>query len=60
MSQENLEWFIAERARALAIVYLTRRSDLAIKKAGVSVGLEFLVYISKYRPALERPSGTIP
>ena len=47
MSQETQEWFVAERARALAMVYLTRRDDLAVVKAGQGIGLEFIVYIRK-------------
>jgi hypothetical protein len=47
VSQEKQNWFVAERARALALVSLTRRSDLVVTKAGEGVGLEFLVYLNK-------------
>lgn len=47
MSQENQTWFVAERARALALVHLTRREDLIVKKAAEEVGLKFLVSIKK-------------
>jgi hypothetical protein len=47
MSQQNQQWFVAERARALALVHLTRRDDLVVKKAEEGVGLEFMVYIHK-------------
>jgi hypothetical protein len=52
MSEEKQEWFIAERARVLAMVALTRRDDLLIMPAGQSVGIQFLVCITK--------EGTLP
>ncbi len=47
MSEEKQEWFVAERARVLAMVHLTRRDDLVVAKAGPGVGLEFLVSIAR-------------
>jgi hypothetical protein len=47
MSKNEQEWFIAERSRALALMHLTRRKDLAVTNAGQGVGLEFLVSIAK-------------
>ena len=45
MSETTQAWFVAERARAMAIVHLTRRDDLVVSKAGQGVGLEFIVTI---------------
>jgi hypothetical protein len=47
MSEQGQEWFIAERARAMARMYLTRRADLAITEEGRAVGLEFLVFVTR-------------
>jgi hypothetical protein len=41
------EWFVTERARALAMVTLTRRDDLVIQSAGQGIGLQFIVSITK-------------
>jgi hypothetical protein len=43
VSEEKQEWFVAKRARALAMVHLTRRDDLAVANAPQGVGLQFLV-----------------
>ena len=47
MSEENQEWFVAERTRALAMVHLTRRDDLKVVKAEPGLGLEFIVAVAK-------------
>jgi hypothetical protein len=47
VTQADQKWFVGERTRALATVYLTRRDDLMVTKAGPGVGLEFLVFITK-------------
>src|SRR5947208_988531 len=47
MSKNEQEWFIAERSKALALMHLTRRKDLAVTNAGRDVGLEFIVSIAK-------------
>src|SRR5829696_1412222 len=47
MSEEKQEWFVAERAKALAMVHLTRRSDLVVMNAAQGVGLQFIVSITK-------------
>ena len=47
MSENKQAWFIAERARALAVIHLTRRDDLVVMKPGQGVGLEFIVTITK-------------
>lgn len=47
MTEEKQEWFVAERARALAMIHLTRRKDLVVKQAGREAGLEFVVTITK-------------
>jgi hypothetical protein len=39
------EWFLAERARNLAAVVLTRRSDLDFKDVKEDTGLDYLVHI---------------
>jgi hypothetical protein len=49
------EWFIAERARALALVHLTRRDDVTVTPAGREVGLDLMVYLKKDRSV--RPFG---
>lgn len=47
MSEKKQDWFIAERARTLALLHLTRRKDLVITPAGRDVGLEFIVFIKQ-------------
>jgi len=47
MSEEKQDWFVAERARALTMIHLTRRKDLLVKQAGREVGLEYVVSITK-------------
>lgn len=47
MSENQQEWFIAERTRALAMVTLTRRDDLVVRNPGFGIGLQLLVYIIK-------------
>ena len=47
MSEEKQKWFVAERARALAMIHLTRRDDLTVVKAGQGLGLEFIVTVAK-------------
>ncbi len=47
MSEEKQKWFVAERARALAMIHLTRRDDLMVMKAGQGLGLEFIVTVAK-------------
>ena|ERR1019366_7057098 len=47
MSVSTQAWFVEERARAMAIVHLTRRDDLIVSKAAQGVGLEFIVTIHK-------------
>ena len=45
MSEEKQKWFVAERARALAMIHLTRRDDLTVMKS--DLGLEFIVAVAK-------------
>lgn len=47
MGEDRQKWFVAERARALAMIHLTRRDDLVVQKAGEGLGLEFIVRITK-------------
>jgi hypothetical protein len=53
MTKGFKEWFVADRARALATVYLTRRDDLAITDTKEQTGVEFLVSIRQNG----KPSG---
>src|SRR4051812_49028228 len=42
------QWFVAERSRALALMYLSHRKDLVIREQKeADLGLEFLVYLVK-------------
>jgi hypothetical protein len=47
MTEHSQEWFIEERTRALAMVHLTRRDDLAVSNAGPGLGLQLIVSIAK-------------
>jgi hypothetical protein len=53
MSGNGQEWFVTERARAMALVHLTRRDDLEPRPGASEVGLDYLVAIRK---ADSRPS----
>jgi hypothetical protein len=58
MAKDFKDAFLAERVRALATVYLTRRDDLRIEtKEGL--GLDFLVYILKEEDPSQRPFGVL-
>jgi hypothetical protein len=54
MTKNDQEWFVAERTRALALRYLTRRDDLVVTEAGRGVGLEYVVYITRGEEAQGR------
>lgn len=47
MSDNDKQWFVTERARALALMHLTRRDDLVVTPVGTDIGLEYLVYITR-------------
>jgi hypothetical protein len=47
VSANGNEWFVAERARALARMHLTRRDDLRVTHAGKEFGLEYIVFITR-------------
>lgn len=47
MTNEAKELFVADRARALATVILTRRSDLRIEETKRATGLDLHVYIDR-------------
>src|SRR5262249_37293913 len=47
MSDQQQEWFIEERTRALAMIHLTRREDLAVANADRGSGLQLVVSITK-------------
>jgi hypothetical protein len=54
MSGNGNEWYVAERARALARMHLTRRDDLVIVQAGKESGLDYLVSLARDS---EKPSA---
>ncbi len=47
MTDEAREMFVADQARALATVLLTRRGDLTIMETKKDTGLDFHVYIGR-------------
>jgi hypothetical protein len=51
--------FMAERARALAIMYLTRRDDLAAEAADRDSGLDYLVDIVRPDDPSKRSFGVV-
>ncbi len=51
--------FIAERARALAIMYLTWRDDLAVEDADMDSGLDYLVDIVQRDDPSQRSFGVV-
>jgi hypothetical protein len=57
MHEEKQEWFIAERTRALALVALTRRGDLAVRSAAPDTGLQLTVSITKDNAPAVRQFG---
>jgi hypothetical protein len=57
MNAEFKEWFVMERARALAIVTLTRRDDLHVKETKEENGLDYTVRIKTGGNAGDRPFG---
>jgi hypothetical protein len=59
MTKRFRELFIAERARALAIMYLTRRDDLVIRDAREEMGLDYLVDIVRQNDPVKRPFGIL-
>jgi hypothetical protein len=56
MNREFLEWFVSERAKALAMVLLTRRDDLVVKETKEENGLDYTVYITGDN-VVNRPFG---
>lgn len=57
MNKGFKEWFIEERARALALVLLTRREDLVVKETREENGLDFTAYVKTERHLGNRPFG---
>jgi hypothetical protein len=57
MDREFKQWFITERARALAMILLTRRDDLEVKETSEENGLDFTVYIKADADSGNRPFG---
>ena len=50
-------WYLNERAEALALVYLTRRSDLLIHREAADYGLNFIIELVKDNHATRRTFG---
>ena len=57
MDKKFKEWFVAERARALALVLLTRREDLDVKETREESGLDYTVYLKSEAAVGQRPFG---
>ncbi len=57
MTNESKERFLAERARALATVILTRRGDLTVVETKQDTGLDFHVYIDREDKRLSHKSN---
>jgi hypothetical protein len=57
VNKEFREWFVAERARALAVVLLTRRDDLVVKDTKEENSLDYTVDIKTGDGAGNRPFG---
>src|SRR5262245_55342997 len=57
MDRELKEWFVVERARALAMVLLTRRDDLLVKETREESGVDYTVYIRSEEGVGKRPFG---
>ena len=53
MSKNGNEWFLSERAKAMAWMHLTQRDDLLVTRAGADIGLDYLVSLTKQK---EKPS----
>lgn len=47
MPDNNQEWYVAERSRAMLIVHLTRRDDLILSEGAKETGLDYLVKIKR-------------
>ena len=57
MHSEFKEWFVIERAKALAIVLLTRRDDLVVKETKEENGLDYTVLMKTGNNVGSRPFG---
>ena len=51
------EWFVAECAKALAMLLLTRRDDLTVQETKAESGLDYQVHIRSEAGAGARYSG---
>jgi hypothetical protein len=61
MAEKTDEWFVTERSRVMALMYLSHRKDLLIKdQRDDDIGLNYILYLvqSKDAPAL-RPFGLV-
>ena len=56
---KTTEWFVAERVRALSMVYLTRRDDLFISETKEDYGFDFSVDIIKDEARTTRRFGIV-
>src|SRR6266446_10187143 len=59
MAKKVPEWFLTERSRSLATVYLTRRGDVAISEGGREGGLDLLADIVRSGDLVERRFGVV-
>ncbi len=59
MASSDNEWFLVERSRALAGMYLTRRDDLKLTEPGEAAkhGISILVHLEKPPSRSLRPFG---
>jgi hypothetical protein len=59
MTNDMKKRFLADRARALATVYLTRRKDLTVAETEAGAGLDFHVYIGRKRDPMRPVFGVV-
>jgi len=57
MDTELKKWFVAERAKALAMVLLTRRNDLVVTETKEESGLDLTVHVRTGEDRSTRPFG---
>jgi hypothetical protein len=59
VTNESKERFLADRARALATVILTRRGDLSVVETKEDTGLDFHVYIDREDKSMRLTFGIL-
>ncbi len=57
MDRDFKDWFVAERGRALAVVFLTRREDLEVRESKEENGLDYTAYSKSGARIGKRPFG---